>query len=503
MPELLVEPNGEAVKETQLPANGIAADAQASAVEGKSAASSLLESLQTLKPAKADLTQAQKMSPAAEQKETPESKVETPDETDANKPAVSGSALESFQRDTRKARKEKNKAAAEAAAAPEADEVDDTPDEKKVAEAKEDETPVTEEEIQKTINDPGISKRHQKRMIHLAARAKELESKLAAAEAKPASVANDEAVKALAEREAAAQKELTQYRRRYSIESEPELKKFDEVATKAEESIYGKLKEAGLKDATLDIIKNAGGFDAFSRSTQTFTVNVRGEDGEVTPTQVTASQLARQWLNDMNVGDAEYIKAKLGERFNAVDAKKRRTEELVAGAEEWSKAQHQANLAASEQFAKAREAEQQEYSKWAGEFEKNQEWLKDKIAPANATPEEKADIEAYNNHNAGVRAVLKSASKLGSVKDYTSLVAEAATAIHFRRENARLQKELTAATDKVSRIQKGSTTTGKPSQSIQSQPKKKDDSAAAQLQTSAADSLHAAMEKMRSSGADE
>lgn len=516
----LVEPTGEPVKEAQVSGSGVAQ--QASDVDtSTSAAASIFRGMQDLPPSKADSgttpTAAQRAS-ASEEPAEPKEKKEFPPvgksdvkehkqvETAADETPESGSALEGFRKGHQKARRDKRVAMTEQAAEPEAKKEEGSADTAAPSETAkvDDDSPVTDEEIQKTISDPGISKRHQKRMIHLANEAKTLREKLAAAEAKPATAANDAKVKELEERSSAAEKELVQYRRRYSLESEPELKKFDEVATKADEAIYSKLKDAGLSDKTVDLIKSMGGFEGFSRSSQTFTVNIKGEDGQVTPTLVTGAQLARKWLDDMNVADAEYVKTKLGERFTAIDGKKRRADELAAGAETWFKEQQeQYNKVVAEQQTRATEY-RTGYEKKINDWLAAQPNLKDKDVPATASPEEKKEIEEYNKHNAGVRALAKAAVAPQSLDDHVAIVQEAAQSLINSRENRALKKEIAALKEQLTKVQKGFSTTGKGGgSSIQTAPKPKDTSAATQLATSAADSLREGMEKLRGGGGDD
>lgn len=518
----LVEPTGQPVNEAQVSASGVAQKA-ASVDTSQSAAASIFRGMQDLPPARTDAgtgqTAAQRASQSEAPKEEQKEKKEFPPigqsdvqehkkvETRADEPAPEGSALEGFRKGHQKARREKRAAmnagdeerkdeqSADASTKTDSASTDAPPANG------DDDTPVTEEEIQKTIADPGISKRHQKRMIHLANKAKELETKLKELESKPQSAGNDAKIKELEDKQSAAEKELIQYRRRYSLESEPELKKFDEIATKADEAIYGKLKEAGLSDKTLELIKSMGGFDGFSRSSQTFTVNVRNNEGELVPTVVTGAQLARQWLNDMNVADAEYLKAKLGERFNAIDNKKRRADELAAGAETWFKEQQeQYQKAVQEHETKATEY-RTGYEKRVNDWLATQEALKDKPIPATASAEERKEIEDYNRHNAGVRALVKAAVQPPSLDDHVAIVQEAAQSLIHVRENRALKKELAALKEQLAKVQKGFSTTGKGGgASIQTVPKKKDDSAAAQLATSSTDSLRESMEKLRNGG---
>ncbi len=503
MPNESVEPTGQPIQESQLPAGGVAQ--QASTGSDQSAMSSLRDGLQKMTPASEKSEQKVESTPKPEESQkkdfppigSSDIKEQKQVESPMDNPEEKGSALEGFRTDLIKKRRAKEKEAQkpkeEVIEKKEGvvEEVDTTP--KPTLE----EDPVTEEEIQKTISDPAISKRHQKRMVFLANKAKELEKKLSEAESKPQSVVNDDKVKELTEKNEAAQRELTQFQRRYSLESEPELKKFDEVAQKADESIYGKLK-GRISDKTIDLIKGMGGFGAFSKSGQVFNIRVE-KDGEEVTEQITASQLAKRWLSDMDVEDSEFVKSKLGERVNALESKKSRADALASESETWFKQkqeEHQKALEAQQNHAKEYQAK---YDKQLTEWLGKQEALKDKTVPTTATPEEKKEIENYNKHNAGIRAMVKMAISPTSIDDHIAIVEQAATSLVLTRDNARLTKELDSLKQQYEKLRAGVSTTGKPGGGSisKSKDKPKDDSAAAQLNTPVVDSLRDAMDKLR------
>jgi len=502
-----VEPSAQPTAEADIPP-GVAATVDPTP-PSESSLSSLREGLSKMTPAKPEPSAAQlagqsmaETPPAAEKKDDSGGVRET-----------MGSALDSFQGDLKTARKAKAKAqsgepkpeeqsateALASAAAPEQSE-SSVPVQKT-----EEEKPVTDEEIQQTINDPGISKRHQKRMVHLANRAKELERKLSEVEAKPQSDANDAKIKELEQRAATADSELTRYRHRYALEQEPELKQFEERAVQAEASIHGKLKEAGLSDGTIKLIQDAGGFDAFSRSTRQFVVKERDEDGNDVDVPITAASLAKKWLNDMNVGDSEYIRSKMKEKFEAFDSKKRKAEELSSQSEQWFKDQQASQQRLIEDQQKLAEGYRSGYEREITDWEKQQEPLKDKQISPTATESERNGIEAYNNHNAGVRAMLKMAVAPTSLSDHVAVVKEAASALLLRRDNTALKKQLVEATEKLERLQKATTTTGKAGGSslARGPAKGPDKSASGQLAVSATASLQEAMERLRTGGGGE
>ena len=499
----LVEPKGEAVNESSIQP-GAATQASEASAQGASSESTLRDAMSKMSPAKPEPSAAQRASSAPSEEKTVEKKQEkepaAEPEKEAPKPSDDEGALEGFRGSLRAGQRKKQKALSAAQKASEQPEDEDVPAEvemETVKPAAEEEQPVTDAEIEQAINDPKISKRHQKRMQFLANEAKTAKEKLAAAEAKPATDANEAKVKELENAKKEADQELIRYRRRYSLESEPELKKFDEIAVKAEDAINSRLKENGISDATLKLIKDMGGFEGFSRSTKTFQINTA--DGAQT---VTAAQLAKQWLNDMNVADAEHIRAKLAERINASDSKKRRAEELSADAEGWFKGQQEAyekQVADSQRIAIDY---RNSYEKKIDEWVSSQPGLKDKVVPANATADERKEIEDYNKHNSGVKALVKAAVAPTSVEDHVAIVRQAAEALITGRDLKAAQKEIASLKQQLEKVQKGVSTTQKSGGSSLSRgPAKKDDnSAEASFKTTAVDSLAAAMEKLRNGG---
>jgi len=249
-----------------------------------------------------------------------------------------------------------------------------------------------------------------------------------------------------------------------------------------------------VSDKTIDLVKGMGGFGGFSKSGQVFNIEV---DGEMQ--QITASQLAKRWLNDMDVEDAEFIKSKLGEKVTALEAKKARAEALTAESDQWFKGKQ-------EEQAKAVEAQQTQakeyhstYEKQTGEWLAKQDALKDRTIPPTATDEEKKDIEQWNKHNAGIRAMVKMAVAPTSIADHVSIVTEAANSLVLSRDNARLKKENESLSQQLSKVQAGLSTTGKGGGSslAKTKEKTKEDSVAETLRTPVTDSLKEAMEKLR------
>ena len=519
MPTDLVEPTAEAVQPSQIP-TGAAAAASAPASADQSAIASLRAAMEGLPPSKPAPSAAQ-LAGGAAQETPPAAPAPEGDKASTTERTTSEGALEDFRLSLRREQRAKNREAIKAQAAP-LEEPDATPApvEKKEDPAptapvtppvtppvtapvtppvETDDAPVTDEEIQKTVNDPAISKRHQKRMQYLANKAKELETKLVAAEAKPKTDATEEKLKAVEEQKNLTEQELIRYRRRYSLESEPELKQLDEIAVKADEAIYGKLKEAGLSDVTVKLIKDMGGFDGFSRSNQTFKINVKDADGEIVEQQISAGNLAKKWLGDMLVGDSEYIRAKLSERYNAADTKKRRAEEMSKDAETWFKGVQEQQTKQAEHYQNTATEYRSNYQKKFDEWTGKQEALKDKVPAPTASETERKEIEEYNKNNVEVKNLIKMAMAPTTLDEHVSVVREAANSIIYKRDISRLERELASAKQQLEKVGRGTSTTGKPGGGALARvaPPKPDTSTAAMLRVPAAESLRDAMERLR------
>lgn len=280
--------------------------------------------------------------------------------------------------------------------------------------------------------------------------AKAARDELEAAKKAAPSAANNEEIEKLRKEHETAQADLMRFRRRYEIDNDPEFTaKYREPVKQVEKSIEDSLKKYGIGDATLEVVRKEGGFASFSRSNRLFTVHEADpeNEGKTRPVQRTAAQLARSWLNDLPAGDSEFIRASIGKQQLL------QSEEQVAihKAQDEAKTYFDSQTASQrEASAKAQEAQQKatkEYEEWVGKTESTTEFLKDRPLPENASPEQKKEIEDFNEFNAQLRASLKKHPT--TALEYGQLKLEAAEAHHLRRtvgskdaEIARLQKEL-------------------------------------------------------------
>lgn len=258
------------------------------------------------------------------------------------------------------------------------------------------------------------------------------------------------------------QEELTRYRRRYDLENDAEFKaKYHEPINAVENTIETTLKKYGFTDETLKVIKDEGGFGAFSRSNRTFPVEVTDPDDPSQKKTVyqTAAQLSRSWINGMNVADSEEIKASLGKqqllRSEEQAARTKAMDEANQYFEQTTKAQQEA--AAKQQEFQKKSAD--EYANWLKDAETKHDWLRDVEVPADATPEQKADLEARNEFAKTLREGLSKHPTNSA--EYAQLKFSAAEAEYLRRQEKAKDDQIAALQEQLKKAKASMRTTPK------------------------------------------
>jgi hypothetical protein len=290
--------------------------------------------------------------------------------------------------------------------------------------------------------------------------AKELDDARKTALAKPTET-NVEEFNKLKEEHAKANDELLKFRRRYEVDNDETFKKtYDEPVANAESAIETTLKKYQLGDATLKAIKDEGGFAAFSRSTKTFTVQQKDPDTqEMRAVQVTAGELARQWLNNIPVADAEFIKQSVGKQQMLNEEKKTAVTRAVDESKQFFE-QRQAEAKKQQEAAQAGQAEMaKKYQDWYKTTTESTEWLKDKEIPDNATEVQKKAIAETNAFNKQLRDQLNTHPKTS--EEYYNLRLESAEAHHLRREMGSKDAEIKRLAAELARVKGGTRTTPK------------------------------------------
>lgn len=258
----------------------------------------------------------------------------------------------------------------------------------------------------------------------------------------------------------AAQADLMRLRRLHEIKNDAEFNaKYDEPVKQANASITETLKRYGFADGTMKAIEAEGGFAAFSRSNKTFTIQEADPDnpGQTKSVPKTAAQLARGWLDGMNVADAEAIRASLGKQQLLQGEKEaaiqKAQEEAKGYFENQSKAQREAAAQAQESTQKATK----EYEAWVSKAEVETDFLKDRVASDTASEAEKKAVEEYNEFNKQLRASLKKHPT--TALEYGQLKLEAAEAHHLRRTLGDKDAEIAALKEQLGKAKGAMRTT--------------------------------------------
>lgn len=343
------------------------------------------------------------------------------------------------------------------------------------------ETPLADEDLKVRPNDRPLTARRINQLIQKVSYAEktvgEKEAIIKELQAKASTAGGNEELAKMKEALDKTNADLLRYRRRYDLDSDPEIKtKFDEPVIQAENSIKDTLNKYSLGEATLKEIERHGGFAEFSRAGKLFTVNEPDpNDPQATVrVQKTAGELVKSWLNAMNPADSEYVRAQMARQFQAKDEKKRFFDQETAQSDKYFKAQEEQRSKQTAEQTASMEKLRKDYGDWADGQIKERDWLKDKEIPTGASAEQKKQIEEHNKFKDQLRTMVRN-PPTSSPEKVKEILLGGVEAHHLRRENGSLMaqvKELKAELDKV---KNGSRTTPKAG-SILSSTRKSDDS---------------------------
>lgn len=260
-----------------------------------------------------------------------------------------------------------------------------------------------------------------------------------------------------------AQGELLRLRRLHEIHNDPEFAtKYREPVKQAEKSIEEALKRNNFPDSIIEVIRKAGGFAAFSGSQKTFVMKEDDPDnpGQKRDAHYSAAQLARSWLDrSVSEADAALIRASLGKQALLQDEEKNAIAKAQEEAKGYFENRTKAQRDAAEAANRAREQTNAEYQAWLKSTDESVEWLKDRSLPDNATPEQKAEVQRYNEFNKQLRDKLRKDPT--TAKEYGELKLEAAEAHHLRRTLGDKDAEIAALKEQLSRAKGAMRTTPK------------------------------------------
>lgn len=200
--------------------------------------------------------------------------------------------------------------------------------------------------------------------------------------------------------------ELRNFRRAADIENDPAFKASYDGKIEANNTlILTKLTEAGMSPENVAAIKEMGGVEAVD------------------------------WdpiMDKLNPALRHLISAKLGQNIELRDARK---EAVDAARKEPSKFESQRS-----------ETQARVLTESANTFLSKMGWSAEKQIPANATPAQKAEVEAHNKIARDAQDLVKSALKDYSPEAYAELAVGTASAIRWKSQATTLQASLDAAT---------------------------------------------------------
>lgn len=250
--------------------------------------------------------------------------------------------------------------------------------------------------------------------------------------------------------------ELQMYRRRYSLENDPEVKKrFDDRVVSAETGIANLLSANRAPETLINIIKEEGGWLRFADSNRT----VKLANGK----EVTAAELAEMVRGQLSLSERRRLEAMELEQTQAArdkqvyfDEEAKKAQEYFATRETQSKQQAEAQKKAFEEATKF-------VVDWKQKLVSETEWLHPKDVPATATPEQKAAIEDHNTH---AKQLLSQIDKYLGAKDLNGMLEVVTDALRYhqeRRERAfalskieKLENELKTEREKLDRFKRAS-----------------------------------------------
>lgn len=256
--------------------------------------------------------------------------------------------------------------------------------------------------------------------------------------------------------------ELVQYRRRYALETDPQVSaKFDGRIKGADEVIYNTLTKAGAGDELLNLIKEEGGWTKFSDSGKI--IPLKGGDKQ------TAAELAQTILNQLSYSSRRAIDAAMIDQMHAKQEKERFFNEETSKAKQYFEQQELQR----KQQQEAQEKNVKEGREYIANFEKelrSSEFMQEKTVPGNATPEQRAAIEEHNQWAKQTNAELVKYSNSKTLPEIMAVVKDAVLYHNERRQHAialakvkQLEAQLLAVknagrTTKAGSIAAGSTT---------------------------------------------
>jgi hypothetical protein len=235
--------------------------------------------------------------------------------------------------------------------------------------------------------------------------------------------------------------ELAMFRRQYDLERDPQVKKeFDDLIKSNEDGICKTLSEAGVPEKAIEMVKNSGGWAAFSKSREPMSWNEFDDNGEVVTKRGTKADYAATVTRVIDSADNAAIQARVGQQFLLKDRRSQFiAEEKKRALDYFSNREAQMNSLSEGQKYMIKKAKD-DYLSWADKMEKEAEWLKEQAINDKASAEEKARIEALNKHTQEVKQYIRSARDATTLDGFSKFVERGAKGLRDSFEVEPLRK---------------------------------------------------------------
>jgi hypothetical protein len=220
--------------------------------------------------------------------------------------------------------------------------------------------------------------------------------------------------------------ELAMYRRRYQLESDPEVKaKFDDAIVAMNADIAEILKANSAGEGLINLINDEGGLANLARLNKSYKL----ADGK----SVTAKDLfnrIRDTLTENNPADALALDSAIQEQARLASEKVRYIEAEKGKAKEYFTAQEKAQQERSTGLKAKVEA-------FVTKLTNEDESFKDLAAPADASPEKAKEIKEENIYRKQLRDVLKASIGTTDPDEYLAMVKDATLLYPVKRSLAK------------------------------------------------------------------
>jgi hypothetical protein len=327
---------------------------------------------------------------------------------------------------------------------------------------------VTPAETEDDDNDPTLTEKMRKRVNRLKGetakereardaaekKSKDLEARLAELDAKP------KITEAQQKEWEKKEEELMRLRRRYSLESDPEVKKFDTRIEAARKTIDTTVEKAdGIPDFVRTFIKDAGGMETFLRSGKSYKIKVGEEDKSLT-----GAQIFKHLIPHMDPLDVGTIQTSIAEQSRIQAEKSAFIEEESKKAKEYFDGQAKQDEEAKKQADAAQKQQAAMFTKVAETIGK-EKFMQDEEVPTTGDEDEINTIKSRNTLRKALRKLVdetisfKPSTPEEAEKFYTDIVRDGAKLYYAEHELKQATKRIKKLEAELDAIKGASRTT--------------------------------------------